>query len=106
MDNLIIACILTASIIIVLLKTGHFRKIIRYQAQLDILVTVAIGILFAPTGSLNAFIIAIFGGFVFSVVISIVYRLVPHERLVRMVDTDGTVRRHWATFPPPGLFNG
>ena len=106
MDNLLIASVLTASIIIVLIKTGHFRKLLAYQAPIDILVTVAIGALFAgAAGGLNAMKIAVLGGFIFSIVLYLIARTTPSEQLRRVALPNGRTRLRWVVVPAPGLFS-
>lgn len=103
MENLLIAMVLSASIIILLVKTGHFRKCLGYQAPLDIVVTVLVGVVLTRSaGGLNAMIIAILGGFVFSVALWIVGRLCPSEKLTRVL-VDGRTRWQWVTVPPKGF---
>ena len=104
MGNLLIAIVLTASILIVLVKTGHFRKFLGYQAPLDIVVTLLIGIVFLQgAGGLNAMIIAILGGFVFSVVLWFIGRVCESEKLTRVFTPDGRKRWRWMLHPPKGF---
>ena len=94
--------ILCASLIVLLVKTRHFRKLLPYHAWLDIAVSaflmVAIG------DSVSGFAAAVVAGLAFSIVMFLCHRTMHTQRRVKAIGPDGRAFHTWIEVPPKGLF--
>ena len=100
MDTLFAAAALAFSMLVILWKTGLIHYVLRYQGWLDVVVTVGLFVAFYHQDAITAILIAIFGGLFFSLFMSVLYRLMPHKRLSRTMDTQGSVHWKWIEVPP------
>lgn len=100
MDALVAATVLALSFIVIVVKAKLIRYVLGYQGWLDVAVTVGLFFLFSRQGTVTALLIAIFGGFIFSIICSVLYRVMPHKRLARVADGKGNIRWKWIDCPP------
>lgn len=100
MYDIIVPAVLVLSIVVVIFKTGAIRYLLHYQGWVDVVVTVGLFVLFHRQGTATAIMIAIFGGFIFSLLMSFLYRVMPHKRLTRTADSHGNIRWEWLDVPP------
>ena len=93
---------LCITLLVVLFKTGHFRKLLPHHAWIDIVVTLFL--MYALGDSVTGFSAAVVAGLVFSLFMWFAYRVSPSQRRIKALDANGKPYWMWVEVQPPGLF--
>ena len=101
---MLLGLLIATSLLVLLVKTGIFRRLLPYHPIIDILVSLYL--VYSFGGTVTGLTAAIGAGLILSVVLSVANRTIATERPVkRRHPVTGKTYVNWERRPPNGLFN-